>query len=75
VEMHLPDEASRKLYRYDLSESTEYAGRAVVALACDSNVLVKSGSLLFVADLAEEYGFTDIDGKRVGNFYKLALGR
>jgi NAD(P)-dependent dehydrogenase (short-subunit alcohol dehydrogenase family) len=75
VEMHLPDEESRKLYRYDLSESTEYSGRAVVALARDANVLAKSGSLVFVADLAKEYGFTDVDGTRVGNFYELVLER
>ena len=75
VEMHLPDEESRKLFRYDLSESTEYAGRAVVALARDPHVLAKSGSLVFVADLAEEYGFTDVDGTRVGNFYRLVPGR
>jgi NAD(P)-dependent dehydrogenase (short-subunit alcohol dehydrogenase family) len=74
VEMHLPDEESRKRFRYDLSESTEYSGRAVVALASDSHVLAKSGTLVFVADLAEEYGFTDIDGKRVANFYNSALG-
>ena len=74
VEMHLPDEESRKRFRYDLSESTEYSGRAVAALASDSNVLTKSGRLLFVADLADEYGFTDIDGKRVANFYKVVLG-
>ena len=74
VEMHIPDEKSRQEYRYDLSESTEYAGRAVAALARDGNVLAKSGKLLYVADLAEEYGFNDIDGKRVGNFYRLVLG-
>ncbi len=73
VQMHLPDEESRTRFRYDLSESTEYSGRAVAALASDPNVLAKSGKLLFVADLAEEYGFTDIDGKRVANFYKVFL--
>jgi NAD(P)-dependent dehydrogenase (short-subunit alcohol dehydrogenase family) len=74
VEMHLPDEASRKAYRYDLSESTEYSGRAVAALAGDPNVVTKSGKLVYVADLAEEYGFTDVDGTRVGNFYRLVSG-
>jgi NAD(P)-dependent dehydrogenase (short-subunit alcohol dehydrogenase family) len=74
VERHLPDEESRRQFRYDLSESPEYAGRGVAALATDANVLAKSGSLVFVADLADEYGFTDVDGKRVGNFYKVALG-
>lgn len=72
VEMHLEllGESARQEFRYDLAESTEYAGRAVVALARDAKVLERSGKLVYVADLAEEYGFTDIDGKRVKNFYR-----
>lgn len=51
---------------FDLSmtESPEYIGRAVVALAIDPKVMQKSGSILTVGDLAREYGFTDIDGKQ-----------
>ncbi len=45
------------------SESPEFAGRAVVALANDGEVMRKSGKVLIVAALAHEYGFTDIDGK------------
>jgi NAD(P)-dependent dehydrogenase (short-subunit alcohol dehydrogenase family) len=74
VEMHLPDEKSRELFRYDLSETPEYTGRAVAALAADPNILSKSGKLHYVADLAGEYDFNDTDGKRPGNFYKIALG-
>ena len=48
----------------------KYAGRAVVALATDNDVLRKSGQLHHVADLAEEYDFTDVDGQRVWNFYR-----
>lgn len=75
VEMHLQSlgEAARREHRYDLAETTEYAGRAVVALASDAQALKKTGSLLYVADLAQEYGFTDRGGHRVGNFYR-ALG-
>jgi NAD(P)-dependent dehydrogenase (short-subunit alcohol dehydrogenase family) len=46
------------------SESPEFVGRAVVALAGDPNVLERSGQVLVVAELAEDYGFTDVDGKR-----------
>jgi NAD(P)-dependent dehydrogenase (short-subunit alcohol dehydrogenase family) len=74
VEMHLRDEELRKQFRYDLAESTEYAGRAVAALAVDPNVLQKAGELIFVADAAKEYGFTDIDGRYVENFYRV-MGR
>jgi NAD(P)-dependent dehydrogenase (short-subunit alcohol dehydrogenase family) len=72
VEMHLRDEELRKQFRYDLAESTEYAGRAVAALAADPNVLSKAGELIFVADAAKEYGFTDIDGRYIENFYRAA---
>lgn len=44
------------------SESPEFVGRAVVALASDANVLRRSGEVLVVAELAREYGFTDVDG-------------
>ncbi len=44
------------------SESPEFTGRAVVALATDRDVLRHSGRVRVVADLAREYGFTDVDG-------------
>jgi NAD(P)-dependent dehydrogenase (short-subunit alcohol dehydrogenase family) len=46
------------------SESPQFVGRAVAALAADSEVLAKSGRALVAAALAEEYGFTDVDGSR-----------
>jgi dehydrogenase/reductase SDR family protein 1 len=45
------------------SESPEFTGRAVAALARDPDVMRYSGSVLIVANLAVEYGFKDIDGK------------
>ena len=53
-------------HAFDLSrtESTEYIGRAVVALAKDPDVMTKSGRTLTAGDLAREYGFTDVDGKQ-----------
>jgi len=74
VQVHMQDEALQKLYRYDLAESPEYTGRAVVALAADPNVIAKSGQLVFVGDVAKEYGFTDIDGRYIENFFR-AVGR
>lgn len=44
------------------SESPEFTGRAVVALATDAGVLRHTGQVRVVADLAREYGFTDVDG-------------
>jgi NAD(P)-dependent dehydrogenase (short-subunit alcohol dehydrogenase family) len=52
----------------DNLESPEYAGRAVVALARDANVMVKSGQVLTVGQLAQEYGFTDVDGRQLPPF-------
>jgi dehydrogenase/reductase SDR family protein 1 len=46
------------------SESPQFVGRAVAALATDPDVLSKSGRVVVAAALAEEYGFTDIDGKQ-----------
>ena len=74
VQVHMLDEALQKLYRYDLAESPEYTGRAVVTLASDPNVMARSGQLVFVGDAAKEYGFTDIDGRYIENFYR-ATGR
>jgi dehydrogenase/reductase SDR family member 1 len=45
------------------SESPEFIGRAVAALAGDSDVMRHTGTVLVAARLALEYGFTDIDGK------------
>lgn len=46
------------------TESVELVGRGVVALASDPGVMAKSGQVLRSRDLAREYGFTDVDGKR-----------
>lgn len=44
------------------SESPRFIGRAVAALANDSEIMGKSGKVLVAAALAQEYGFTDVDG-------------
>jgi len=43
-------------------ESPEMPGRSVVALASDPNVMRWTGKVCLTPELAEEYGFTDIDG-------------
>jgi hypothetical protein len=45
------------------SESPDFIGRAVGALAMDPTVLRHTGHVLVAAAVAEEYGFADIDGK------------
>jgi NAD(P)-dependent dehydrogenase (short-subunit alcohol dehydrogenase family) len=44
------------------SESPDFIGRAVAALAADPDVLRHTGKALVAAGLAKEYFFTDIDG-------------
>lgn len=44
------------------SESPEFSGRAIAALAADPDVKRHSGKVLVAARLAAEYGFTDVDG-------------
>ncbi|MEP7289100.1 MAG: SDR family NAD(P)-dependent oxidoreductase [Chloroflexota bacterium] len=46
------------------SESPQFNGRAVAALAADPKIMDKSGHVCITAALALEYGFTDIDGKQ-----------
>lgn len=44
------------------SESMEFQGRAVAALAADPQIMAKSGRVFTSAGLALEHGYTDIDG-------------
>jgi NAD(P)-dependent dehydrogenase (short-subunit alcohol dehydrogenase family) len=51
---------------FDLSnsESPQFVGRAVAALAGDRDIMRRSGETLVAAELGEEYGFPDVDGRR-----------
>lgn len=53
---------------FDLSsaESPRFTGRGVVALATDPEVMTRSGHAYPVAQLAADYGFTDVDGRSAG---------
>jgi NAD(P)-dependent dehydrogenase (short-subunit alcohol dehydrogenase family) len=66
--MRAASEKERRQFRFDLSESVEFIGRAIAALAADPNALRKTGQFLYAADLAKEYGFTDIDGRLIPRF-------
>lgn len=51
---------------FDLSnsESPQFIGRVVAALAADRDLMRKSGQILVAAAVAQEYGVKDIDGKQ-----------
>ena len=55
---------SQQPFDLSVTESPEYAGRAVAALAADPDVLRHTGQTLAVGDLAREYDFTDTDGRQ-----------
>ena len=47
-----------------ISESPRFVGRAVAALAADPDVHRRNGGSFSSGGLAQEYGFTDVDGSR-----------
>ena len=56
----------RNAKHFDMSnsESPQFIGRVVAALASDPNIMKKSGQVLVAAQEALEYGIQDIDGKQ-----------
>jgi NAD(P)-dependent dehydrogenase (short-subunit alcohol dehydrogenase family) len=46
------------------SESPQFTGIAIAHLLADPNVGQRNGQVLVSAELAREYGFTDIDGRQ-----------
>jgi NAD(P)-dependent dehydrogenase (short-subunit alcohol dehydrogenase family) len=52
-----------------MTESAEFPGRGVVALATDKDVMAKSGGVFTTPGLAREYGFTDVDGAQESPFW------
>jgi NAD(P)-dependent dehydrogenase (short-subunit alcohol dehydrogenase family) len=53
-----------KVFDLSNSESPEFIGRVIAALAADPNVSSRTGKILVAAAVAEEYGISDIDGRR-----------
>jgi hypothetical protein len=54
----------QKFFDLSNSESPQFQGRAVAALAADPHIMDRSGSVVIAAQIALDYGFTDIDGKQ-----------
>jgi NAD(P)-dependent dehydrogenase (short-subunit alcohol dehydrogenase family) len=57
-------EGAKKDRNFLASETPMFVGRAVAALAADPKVLKRSGHLFSSWELAREYKFTDVDGRR-----------
>ncbi|WP_406049905.1 SDR family oxidoreductase [Kribbella sp. NBC_00889] len=57
-------EATERIPHFAISESPSYVGRAVAALAADPDVRRWNGKSTSSGELAQVYGFTDLDGSR-----------
>jgi NAD(P)-dependent dehydrogenase (short-subunit alcohol dehydrogenase family) len=57
-------EGAKKEPHFISSETPFFVGRAVAALAADPNVMQKTGRAFSSWGLSDEYGFTDMDGRR-----------
>ncbi|MFE9936943.1 SDR family oxidoreductase [Streptomyces hirsutus] len=57
-------DALTRVPHFAISETPRYVGRAVAALAADPGVSRFNGISLSSGGLAQEYGFTDLDGSR-----------
>lgn len=58
-----PDMKSKTVTNPMVGSSVEFPGRVIAALAKDRDVMRHSGGTFIAAELAGEYGVTDIDGK------------
>jgi len=57
-------EATARIPHFCIAESPRYVGRAVAVLAADPDVARWNGQSLSSGQLAQVYGFTDLDGTR-----------
>jgi len=48
----------------EAAETPEFSGRIIDALACDPQLMGKSGKVWIGAELGQEYGVTDLDGRQ-----------
>jgi 3,4-dihydroxy-2-butanone 4-phosphate synthase len=46
-----------------VGSSVEFPGRVIAALARDPQIMSRTGGTYIAAELAQEYGVTDIDGR------------
>ena len=44
-------------------ETIEYAGKVVVHLAAEKNIMARSGKIIMTTDIGREFGFVDVTGE------------
>ena len=55
---------AERFFHLGNSESPQFIGRAVAALAADPQIMQKTGQVLVAAEIARKYGFADIDARQ-----------
>ena len=55
---------AQQFHQLGNSESPQFIGRAVAALAADPQIMQKTGQVLIAAEIARTYGFADIDARQ-----------
>ena len=58
-----PAMTSQTVTNPSAGSSVEFPGRVIVALAKDPQIMKRTGGTYIAAELAQEYGVTDVDGK------------
>jgi NAD(P)-dependent dehydrogenase (short-subunit alcohol dehydrogenase family) len=58
-----PEMKARTVTNPAIGASVEFPGRVIAALASDPNIMARSGGTFITAEVAADYGITDIDGK------------
>jgi NAD(P)-dependent dehydrogenase (short-subunit alcohol dehydrogenase family) len=58
-----PEMSSKIVTDPAVGSSIEFPGRVIAALVNDSNIMQRSGGTFITAELAQQYGVTDIDGR------------
>jgi len=57
-----PAMASQTVTDPGVASSVEFPGRVIAALAGDARIMARSGGTFIAAELAQDYGVTDVDG-------------
>ncbi|XP_072050027.1 dehydrogenase/reductase SDR family member 1-like [Amphiura filiformis] len=60
-----PNDETTKMYSklIEIGETPEFAGKAVIHLATDPNIMKKSGKIVLTTWIANEFGYSDVDGR------------
>ncbi|XP_050398071.1 dehydrogenase/reductase SDR family member 1 isoform X1 [Patella vulgata] len=69
ISKHIDNPELRK-FKKDIEngETVEYAGKCIVHLANDPNIIKKTARILLTAELGDEYGFDDVNGRHLQSF-------